>query len=1170
MPMQKKLKYYLLGGVTVIAAVLALQKANQPDGKAAGTEVKREKIAVSDGRYVVVEVLRDDMAHFEMSSIDSHASATRPIITTPMVYKTDYAGPTTYSRNGNIIKTKDMQIVVDTSTLNITVYDETKSPHLKLGTYSYLSANQDKQQGIQISKEIFTDVYGLGQKFPAPGVMDGNWAGKDRMAGRPNGAPFGNVMEGFEGGMAGNTQFPIAYIVGPGKNSYAFFCDNQYGQDWSLSGTAWSIRAWGDWMRFYIITGPDLKDLRSDYMELTGKPPVPPKKAFGLWVSKYGYKSWNEIDGVLGTLKTNKFPIDGFILDLFWFTGRFNLGKLDFDAANFSNAGAKINGYKNNDGVGLVCIEESYINTDNQKTEWNDMTARGFVVKNSTGNSLVMNNNYWGNIGMIDWSQPAAGQYWHTLKRKPNIVDKGVIGHWTDLGEPEMFDATAQYHGLTYDYKPLTNHGDVHNLYCFLWNKSMWDGYYPAVGAGDTQRLWILARSGTSGSQRFGVGMWSSDVASKLSVLRTQMNAQMNISMSGIDYYGSDIGGFKRHVNDGGDLDKRFTQWFANGCMFDVPVRPHVDDGSPDYKTSPAEIGNIQANKENLRLRYELIPYYYSLAYRAYKYGEPVIPPLVYYYQDDGNVRQNANEKMIGPELLVAVEADYDITVKNVYLPAGNWYNYRTNAFYPGTGGRNIGNINLYDNGKFKLPLFAKAGALVPLMQVDDQTANALGKRRDNTNRDELIARVFADPTPSVFTLYEDEGTTTAYLTGAVRTTELSQTQSGNNVTVTIAASNGAYFGAPSSRNNVVQLVTNGLGKPESVTVNGSALTLQANQQLFDNAASGWYYAGNNFVWAKSGVLPVNTAKTVVFHGRAVPPDPPTNVKAVPGDAQVNISWDPVSSATSYCVYWTTGNTPPTKASYRIAGITEQGYRHKDLINGTRYNYMVTAVNDYGESDLSSSASAVPNRDTHQSHFGNNPALRLTGQEFANWDPANSQYVLSLAGDFMWEANVQITSAKTNTPYKITLNGTWNVNWGGNASGTDAYLARTGENARVTLAAGAYKLRITEGATLNDPLHVQWLAPVNSVVVHFKEWESAASYSIHCWDGLSGDYLMAYEGEYNGSHWWKVSLSNAPAAFKFCFKNSNNNWDGGNRMFTNQAGEIYTKAWDNAVYTSRP
>ncbi|MDA3812303.1 MAG: family 14 glycosylhydrolase [Spirochaetaceae bacterium] len=94
--------------------------------------------------------------------------------------------------------------------------------------------------------------------------------------------------------------------------------------------------------------------------------------------------------------------------------------------------------------------------------------------------------------------------------------------------------------------------------------------------------------------------------------------------------------------------------------------------------------------------------------------------------------------------------------------------------------------------------------------------------------------------------------------------------------------------------------------------------------------------------------------------------------------------------------------------------------------------------------------------------------------------------------------------------------------------------------------------------------------PVTELTIHYKEWESATTYSIHPWDGLSGYIIMAYEGYFNNGHWWKATISSAPAGFNFCFTNSNGNWDGGTRVFSSQASEIYINPWNNTVYTYRP
>ncbi|HXN49697.1 MAG TPA: TIM-barrel domain-containing protein, partial [Bryobacteraceae bacterium] len=708
----------------------------------------------------------------------------------------------------------------------------------------------------------------------------------------------GNQMPGFGGGADGNAQIPVMYAVGPNNANYAFFLDQVYKQTWDFSGNPWNVQMWGDQVRGYLFTGKDLPTLRQAYMDLTGHPPVPPKKMFGLWVSQYGFRQWAEIDGKLANLRADQFPIDGFVLDLQWFGGIPNrMGSLTFDPTNFPDPANKLADYQNNQGIGIMAIEESYI--DQGLPEYTDLSNRGYLMKlcqNGPANTCdptsdcptcppsVIGPIWLGTAGMVDWTNDAGADYWHDLKRQP-LINIGLAGHWIDLGEPEQYNPSDWASGIL----PAKHaHADYHNLYSLKWAQSIARGY---VRNGSTRRPFMMARSGAAGIQRSGAVMWSGDIGSQLGNLAAHFNAQMHMSMSGIDYFGSDLGGFHREALNS-DLNDLYTRWFANGMIFDVPGRPHTATDKCPYptpnpppagcnETAPDRIGDMASNLANLRQRYAMSPYMYSLAWRAYLFGEPVVPPPVYYYQNDLNLRQTGDEKMLGRDLLVAAVSGpgppnaNGETARSVYLPAGDWIDIATSQWFHSTGQTFAGQAEVL-NGLFRVPAYARAGAIIPKMFVDSKTMNVVGLRSDGSTHNELIARVYASSLPTAFTLYEDDGQTTAYQGGAFAATPLGQQLANGpgsalTETVTIGATSGTYSGAPASRNNVVELLAEN-AQSSGVTLNGTALAQLADQPSFDSADSGWLNAGNNLILAKTGIQAVATAKTLAFALNIVAP----------------------------------------------------------------------------------------------------------------------------------------------------------------------------------------------------------------------------------------------------------------------------------------------------------
>lgn len=869
---------------------------------AAGAEVQRVKFP-SANNYLMVEVLTDSLLHFELSALGPGPDAGSPIFITPQVFKTDYAGPNTFTQSGpggNTLDTALVNVVVNTTSLCFTATDKTKN--LVLTTICPLNLSQ-AMKGLTFTPGSMQQVYGLGEQFLQQSA-NGDWTAGGRQQRTP-GDNFGNQMTPFGGGAGadGNAQIPVMYAVGPNNANYALFLDQVYKQTWDFSGNPWNVQMWGDQIRGYLITGKDLPSLRQAYMDLTGHPPVPPKKMFGLWVSQYGFHNWAEIDAKLANLRADQFPIDGFVLDLQWFggvpaigTNPSRMGSLSFDTTNFPSPAAKLADYQNNQGIGIMAIEESYI--DQSLPEFADLKNRQFLVKlcqNGANNScdasaacpacapVIIPADWFGTVGMVDWTNNAAADYWHDLKRQP-LINLGLAGHWIDLGEPERYNPADWVAGIL---PGKHAQADYHNLYNFKWAESIARGY---TRNAVPRRPFMMARSGAAGIQRFGASMWSGDIGSQLGNLAAHANAQMHMSMSGIDYFGADIGGFHREALNS-DLNDLYTRWFANGMMFDIPGRPHTDTHLCPFpvpnpppgscnETAPDRIGDLASNLANLRQRYELSPYLYSLAFRANLFGEPFEPPLVYYYQNDLNVRQTGDEKMLGRDLLVAAVTapgppnQNGETVRDVYLPAGDWVNYATNQWFH-SAGQTFPAQPEYINSIFRLPAYARAGALIPKMFLDGQTLNVLGLRADGSTRNDLVTRVFASGVPTTFTVYEDDGETVAYQSGGLSTTPLSQqlvtAPGAASETVTIGPASGTYSGAPSSRNNIVELVAEN-AQATSVTLNGSGLPQLASQAALDSAGSGWFNAGNNLILAKTGSQSVAAAKTLVFTLNIVAP----------------------------------------------------------------------------------------------------------------------------------------------------------------------------------------------------------------------------------------------------------------------------------------------------------
>jgi len=228
-----------------------------------------------------------------------------------------------------------------------------------------------------------------------------------------------------------------------------------------------------------------------------------------------------------------------------------------------------------------------------------------------------------------------------------------------------------------------------------------------------------------------------------------------------------------------------------------------------------------------------------------------------------------ADQKMLGQSLLVATITQQFQPSRNVYLPAGTWYNYHTLQKHSSSTGQTLANVGLWNaaDSQNRVPVFVRAGAIIPMMYVDSQTKDIFGNRRDGSVRNELILNIFPGDEASEFTLYEDDGTNLVNYNSngvpnyLVRATRISQQPASNSVNIHIGAASSDYVGALTQRNNEVRYLLNG-ASVASVQLDGVDLPNITRSQFNSTTAKGWLKEGDR-LFIRTGVIPVSIEKSL-------------------------------------------------------------------------------------------------------------------------------------------------------------------------------------------------------------------------------------------------------------------------------------------------------------------
>ncbi len=511
------------------------------------------------------------------------------------------------------------------------------------------------------------------------------------------------------------------------QGSYLIFYENSFEGRVTFQQEEMTFAFSGGALRSYLIAGKP-SHLLARYTALTGRPPLPPLWALGYHQSRWGYKNEADIRSVAQGFQEHDIPISAIHLDIDYMDGYrvFTVHPQRFpDLSGLAHD-------MEAQGIRLVTILDPGVKADPQYTIARSGLAEGHFCTQPDGRphqALV-----WpGWCYFPDFTNPKTRRWWGNFY--PRLLNQGIRGIWHDMNEPAAFAAWGEPtlpSSLRHNFDGRGGeHREAHNLYALLMNRA---GYEAQRLHRPATRPWQLTRSGWAGVQRYA-WHWTGDVESSWGILRRTVSILLNLSLSGIYYSGSDIGGFSGHPEP-----ELYLRWFQMAA-FTPFFRLHSATGLPAREPWRFDSATREAVRDIIRLRYRLLPYWYTLAWQAAEEGLPLLRPLWWEHpQDDPALWEVDDTFMVGESLLVAPILETGQRARSVLLPPGGWYDLWEDTVYPQPGPEEIA------APLERIPLFVRAGRALPQRTPDGRLEV------------HLYAPLPADNRPHTSHLYLDAG----------------------------------------------------------------------------------------------------------------------------------------------------------------------------------------------------------------------------------------------------------------------------------------------------------------------------------------------------------------------------------------------------------------------------
>lgn len=507
----------------------------------------------------------------------------------------------------------------------------------------------------------------------------------------------------------------------------------------------------GQGIDYHFILGPELDQVVAGYRELTGRAPMMARWTWGLWQSKEHYATQAELLDVAARYRALQVPLDAVVQDWqYWRPGAW--GEHRMDPARYPDPKGMLDQLHAQHVHAIVSVWARFDAGTGNAAE---LEKAGVLYPELYNNVYPAGKGRW-----YDAYAPRGRQlYWEQIGR--TLGQDGWDGWWLDASEAEL----GGWWGQMRDVATAAGPGaQVYNAYPLLHTTAVFEG---SARAAPAKRPLILTRSAYSGQQRNAAITWSGDTMGTWDVLRAQLPAALNFTLSGIPYWSADIGGFFGGNPADPAYAELYTRWYQFGA-FNPMFRVHgTGDAKEIWRFDPA---TQRILRDITRLRYRLLPYIYAASWDVTSRHGTMMRALAMDFRTDAQAVATADQYMFGTALMVAPVTSPHADVRTVYLPAQNdWFDFWTGRRYAG------GKVIAASADIATIPLFVRAGSILPLgpvLQYADQPSGQPLELRVYPGRDGSVE------------LYDDAGDGQGYARGEQATRRITWTQAGGKLAI--------------------------------------------------------------------------------------------------------------------------------------------------------------------------------------------------------------------------------------------------------------------------------------------------------------------------------------------------------------------------------------------------